>query len=344
MTGPLPAGAVPGLAEKIAFLTRADAYPGLPAAVEVIHTHMACVFLVDHHAYKLKKPVRTDFLDFSTVEARRRDCEEEVRLNRRLAPDVYLGTVPLTTAAGGGLELGGSGPAVDWLVRMRRLPADAMLDRAIRAGTVTGQDVRRFASALSAFYRDCEPVEIGKARYRARFAREIAANRAALLDARYGLPAGEVKALFDAQTEFLSARGALLDARVQARRIVEGHGDLRPEHIALGEAPVFIDCLEFNRDWRLVDPVDELAYLAMECEVMGAAWVGDVALATWCELSGDRPPQALVAFYKGYRAGVRAKLAARHLDDHPDAAQRRRWTDRTCAYFGAARRHTAAAT
>jgi uncharacterized protein len=328
------------LAGKIAFLSRPDAYPGQPAAVEVIHTHMSCVFLTDRHAYKLKKPIRTGFLDFSTTEARRHDSEEELRLNRRLAPDVYLDTVPLTLDAQRGLQLGGSGATVDWLVRMRRLPAQRMLDAAIHAKTVTAHEVRRFTSVLSDFYRSCEPVAISEGRYRERFEQEIESNHRELSVPRYGMALEKLAAVFPAQLEFLRAQAALLDARVRGSRIVEGHGDLRPEHVFLGEPPVFIDCLEFNPDWRLVDPVDEFAYLAMECEHAGAAWIGDLALATYSEVTKDDAPRPLIRFYKAYRAGLRAKLAAWHLNDHPDEAERKKWTARAASYLELARRYS----
>ena len=129
------------LREKVAHLSRPESYPEETAAVEVVQTHMSCVFLTDRHAWKLKKPVRHDFLDFSTLEARRADCEEELRLNRRLARDVYLEIVPLTFTSDGALRLGGDGEVMEWLVKMRRLPAQLMLDHAIRHGNVARHDV-----------------------------------------------------------------------------------------------------------------------------------------------------------------------------------------------------------
>ena len=338
-SSPDSAGRAPDLAGKIAFLSRPGTYPGQQAAVDVIHTHMSCVFLTGRHAYKLKKPVRTGFLDFSTVAARRHYCEEELRLNRRLAPDVYLDVVPLTVAAGGALQLGGGGETVDWLVRMRRLPAHRMLDAAIRAGTVTADEVRRFTNVLSDFYLSRDPAPISETRYREGYAREITANQRELSVARYGMGSGQLDAIFPVQLRFLRSRAGLLDERVRGRRIIEGHGDLRPEHVYLGDEPVFIDCLEFNPGWRLVDPADEIAYLAMECEEAGAGWVGNLALATYCERTGDHPPAALVHFYKSYRAGVRAKLAAWHLNDHPDATQRQRWIARAGSYLELAQRY-----
>ena len=113
---------------KLAFLAQRAAYSDRPCRVECIETHMAWVFLTDRHAFKLKKPVRYEFLDFSTVEARRQDCAREIELNRRLAADVYLESVPLSVGADGLLQLGGDGEIVDWLVKMRRLPRERMLD------------------------------------------------------------------------------------------------------------------------------------------------------------------------------------------------------------------------
>lgn len=125
---PLPQIGSMDLQAKVACLSRPEIYPERPAAVEVVQTHMSFVFLTGSYAYKLKKPVRYHFLDFSTLEARYRDCQEEVRLNRRLARDVYLGVVPLTLAPQGGLRLGGDGEPVEWLVQMRQLPKRLMLE------------------------------------------------------------------------------------------------------------------------------------------------------------------------------------------------------------------------
>ncbi|HSK39559.1 MAG TPA: hypothetical protein VK943_07310, partial [Arenibaculum sp.] len=116
------------LTAKVAFLRRATSYPDRPARVDVVETHMSWVFLTDRHVYKLKKPARSPVLDFSTVDAREANCEAEIRLNRRLAPRVYLGVVPLVVLDGGTLALAGPGRPVDWLVRMLRLPMRHRLD------------------------------------------------------------------------------------------------------------------------------------------------------------------------------------------------------------------------
>ncbi len=154
----------PELAGKVAFLARPQSYAEPTQRVDTIETHMSWVFLTDRHAWKLKKPVRQSYLDFSTEAARRHYCAEEVRLNRRLTDDVYLETVPLTVDADGKLRLGPRGGVVDWLVKMRRLPAERMLDRMIRSGSVQVDDVRRIVGTLCRFYRDCRAVRHGPAR------------------------------------------------------------------------------------------------------------------------------------------------------------------------------------
>jgi len=329
------------LRAKVAFLSAPGSYPEKPAAVEVVQTHMSCVFLTDRHAYKLKKPVRYDFLDFSTLEARRVDCEEELRLNRRLARDVYIDVVPLALTRDGGLAVGGDGKIVDWLVKMRRLPPQRMLDRAIRDGSVARDDVRRLGLVLADFYRRSEPVAMEPGEYRGRFQSDIFANQRALAAPEYGLSPALIQSVTAGLLARLEKESSLMDRRVAERRIVEGHGDLRPEHVYLGPEPLIIDCLEFNVSWRMLDPADELAYLAMECESAGAPWIGEVVMDTYREATGDDPPARLVEFYKGFRAAVRAKLAAWHLKDHLDPADQGKWIARAGRYLELANRHAA---
>jgi len=331
-----------GLRAKVSYLSDPASYPERPTAVELVQTHMSCVFLTDRHAWKLKKPVRYPFLDFSTREARRIDCEEELRLNRRLAADVYLEVVPLALAPGGGFALGGGGEAADWLVKMRRLPRRLMLDQALREGGVERADVTALIRALVDFYRGAEPVPIDPARYRLRFESGIREGYRELACGGYGLPAQAIAAAEAGALAALERETVALERRARERRIVEGHGDLRPEHVCLGAQPLVIDCLEFNRDWRVLDPADELAYLALECVHAGAAWIGDVALASYREQAADPVPAGLLAFYQAYRAGIRARLCAWHLHDHPDPADQGRWIARAQRYLDLAQRRACA--
>lgn len=329
----LPKAAVEvGLADKVAFLSSPASYREETNAVEALETHMSSVFLTDRHAWKLKKPVRYSFLDFSTIEARRLNCAAEVRLNSRLAPDVYLGTVALIQHPDGSLTLNGDskGKTVDWLVKMRRLRAEQSLTQVIARGAVTDADIRQVATRMAAFYRMVEPIAISKEAYRGRFEQEIESCCRELGRPEFGLPGALVNHLADALLNSLHKQDGVLDARVG--HVVEGHGDLRPEHVYLNDPPVVIDCLEFNRDFRMIDPADELAYLAMECDRFGATAIDGWLFAAYRDESGDVPPRSLIEFYKCARAFLRAKLAIWHLDE-PAVSDRSKWFRQSLQYL-----------
>lgn len=338
LQGSTPSTQAASLEAKLGLLGRPDAYPEPTVRVEAVETHMSWVFLTDTHAYKLKKPVRYDYLDFSTPEARRLDCEEELRLNRRLAPDCYLGVVPLVLDAAGRLSLDGAGETVDWLVRMRRLPADRMLDRLLRTGAVEQPEITRLARRLARFYAALPAEPLAPEAYRQTLAGRIEDNLRELASPEFGLPREVPVELARAQWHFLQQHAALFDQRVQAGRVVEGHGDLRPEHVCLLAEPVVIDCLEFNREFRVLDTADELGYLAMECERLQAPHVARWLLDAYGEASGDTPPAALLHFYQSCRATLRAKLALWHLRDdgrHPPG----KWLATAREYLELAQRH-----
>lgn len=338
MAGEVEQRAAPSLADKVAFLKQPGSYPAPTLGVEAVETHISWVFLTDAFAYKLKKPVRYEYLDFSTPEARRLDCEEELRLNRRLAAEVYLAVAPLMLGSDGSLNLRGQGRPLDWLVQMRRLPAERMLDALIRRRAVTEGEVRGLAHKLAAFYAGSAQERMSAEAYRQRLAGEIAKNLEELSRPEFRLPTQRLSRIAEAQSAFLQRQPALLDARVAQGRIVEGHGDLRPEHVCLTPEPVVIDCLEFKRDFRILDPLDELGYLALECERLGMPEIGPWLLTAYGEASGDRWPAPLLHFYQSCRASLRAKLAIWHLLDdgrHPPE----KWIRAAHEYLDLAERH-----
>lgn len=316
---------------KVDFLRRRDAYEERPRSVEAIETHMSWVFLTDRRAYKLKKPIRYDVLDFSTLWRRRRSCVREVRLNRRLAPDVYRGIVPLSLAPDGGLRLGGPGGAVDWLVEMRRLPADRMLDRIIGGGGIQRSDVAPAGELLARFYEHAVPAIVDEESYREHLLEGVVDDRDELVKPAYGLPADRVRAVADAQRGYLDDAAEVFDRRIREGRVVEGHGDLRPEHICLDDPPAIFDCLEFSRDLRMLDPADELSFLALECLRLGAPEVGGWFWDAYRDRTDDDPPPDLVSFYGRYRALRRAKIAMWHLRE-PDVDGADRWRERAGWY------------
>ncbi|WP_036256802.1 hypothetical protein [Methylocapsa acidiphila] len=312
------------LEEKVAFLASPASYRPQPPEVATKETHMSWVFLAGDRAYKLKKPVRASFLDFTTLDAREKDCREELRLNRRFAEDVYLGVAPLTRSAAGRLSIDGEGLPIDWLVVMRRLPRDRMLDSAIEAGVVGRIEATSVAERLAEFYKRAEPADIAPDAYVANFLEEHAQNKAVLTAPQFDLDGARVAEILRFVEHMLRDGNELLKARVESRRIVEGHGDLRPEHVCLGDPPMLIDCLEFNRRMRLVDPVDELTYLGLECSLLGADWIAPLLLDVYRERSGDAPSPEIIAFYRAYRACLRARLSLIHILEH-DRRKPEKW-------------------
>ena len=300
---------------KVALLRRPRTYPDRPARVDVIETHMSWVFLTPQHVFKLKKPVHYDYLDFSTLTARKRYCDEEVRLNQRLAPGVYIGVVPLARDSAGNTRVEGPGTVVDWLVKMHRLPAERMLDFLIERHAIELAEVHAVAESLAHFYKSSDPIGLSGGEYLDMYANKIRVNRVGLADPEYELPADLIDAVHDAQDEFVARSPELLERRAAEGRIVEGHGDLRPEHVCLQSPPVIFDRLEFNRAFRIIDTADELAYLAMECERLGAPQLESELFGVYRRITGDHPPPELVRFYKAHRACVRARLAIWHLRD-----------------------------
>jgi aminoglycoside phosphotransferase family enzyme len=320
------------LESKLAFLRQAHSFPDPTNAVEAIETHMSWVFLTDAFAYKLKKPVCYDFLDFRTLAARRFYCSEELRLNRRLAAGVYLDVIALTVSADGQLQIGGDGAPVDFLVKMQRLPSHHMLDHALKEGSACAGDSVRLATLLAHFYQGLPAVSIGMAEYRARLLQNITKNANTLCKPAYGLPIDWVQSICAAQTALVLRNPDLFDQRIRAGRIVEGHGDLRPEHVCLWPQMAIIDCLEFSLVMRQADSADELAFLTLECERLGNAAFGTALLKAYTTISGDVLDPALVHFYQSYRACRRAMLAIRHLDETQFRASSE-WSRRTLHYL-----------
>lgn len=327
------------LEAKVDFLLQPGVYPEPTQKVEAVETHMSWVFLTERFAYKLKKPAKTSFLDFSTLELRKHFCEEEIRLNQRLASAVYLGTVAITRADGE-MAIDGDGPAIEWLVKMHRLQRERMLDQAIRNHSFTHDEIRRLARRLSMFYRQALPVPLSAFDYRRRLEAAAAENFEELRKEGEYLARERVERVHSAQLAFLRSCSRLLEQRVQDGRIIEAHGDLRPEHVFLGADPQIIDCLEFNAELRTLDPADELAFFAVECEMLGAPAIGTTVFDQYRSDSGDDPSQKLVDFYKCYRAALRAKLSIWHLREAQvrDPArwpkQARRYLDLAVEYSG----------
>jgi aminoglycoside phosphotransferase family enzyme/predicted kinase len=327
----------------LAELARPSSYPEPPARVELRTTHISWVFLTEHEVWKVKRPVNLGFLDFSTAERRRHFCEEEVRLNQRLAPNVYLGVVPVRRGSAGHTFVGNA-PIVDHAVKMRRLPDDESAAALVRAGRLEHSHLEHLARRLARFYAEARATPAFGAIATIRGNVE---DNLTLLD-RFVSPHGQLDgaALADvaaAQRRDLLRHAAALEARQTHGHIRDGHGDLRLEHVYFPHdaEPLVIDALEFDERFRCADVALDVAFLAMELEASGRGDLADHFLYRMARATNDYDFYPLLDFYLVYRALVRCKVAALVAADPATPADkaRRKW-DEAARLLALAHRHS----
>lgn len=303
------------LPQLIDALSRPEAYPDAVGAVEVRQTHISVVFLAGECVYKLKKPVAPGFLDFTTLDRRLHFCREEVRLNCRLAPDVYLGVVPVTHTATG-LRFEGGGEAVEWAVKMRRLPNDATLLERLRRGEVTEPLVEALATRLAAFHRAAETNDriaaFGRFDAVARSVRDVFARSERHIGSVLRANVFErIRALAE---EALLRLQSLIVARAARGVTRDCHGDLHLDHVYYfpGVEPpndlVVIDCIEFSESIRCTDPVADSAFVVMDLAFRGRRDLGAAFAGAYFRAAGDDDGRALLPLYTAYRAAVRGMV------------------------------------
>jgi uncharacterized protein len=327
----------------IAGLSHPQAYPHPADRLERLETHISYVLLAGEHAYKLKKPLDLGFLDFSTLERRRRCCEEEVRLNRRLAPGLYLGVVPVTGSLDHpriGTPSRADGPVLEWAVHMRRFPQEALLDR--RA--LTPEMVDLLAERLADFHG-----AIPRASADSPFGTREAVLWPMLeninqVRARIRLPerAGRLERIEAWTRARWLELAPVLDGRREEGRVRECHGDMHRGNIAwVDGAPLIFDALEFNPALRWIDTASELAFLLMDLEEAGEPGSARRLLNRYLELGGDYGALQVLDFYKVYRAMVRAKVLAIRLGQGDLSAAEAGVDREACArYLGLAESYT----
>jgi len=300
-------------------LSQPGAFPeGGP--VEVRETHISVVFLTPQHAWKLLKPVQFDFLDFSTCEARHAECCNEVRLNRRLAPNVYLDVVPVTQPESSPLSeseeeaeqteltVGGSGQPVDWLIKMQRLPDDATLEARIEQGTAGERELETLLDVLVPFFEASERGPgISTSGESSTLRQNVLENVSAFETC--APPTADVTVLRSMQLQYLAAHEALFRERVKQEWIRDGHGDLRAEHVYFTDPPVIVDCIAFNDRFRQADVLDEICFLATDLQRLGRDDLATYLVNRYRQRMDDPAPDSLAGYFQSYRYSVRAKVA-----------------------------------
>jgi uncharacterized protein len=314
------------LARLIEALSAPAAYPFPLDQVKVCQTHISVVFLAGAYAYKIKKPVNLSFLDFTTLAQRRHACDEEVRLNRRLAPEVYLGVVPVTTRGASismDAQTEGAGEIVEWAVKMQRLPDDATLLTRLRRGEVGCELVEALGLKIAGFHASAESGQHVSAF--GRFDVVAANTRENFHQAQSQVGVTVSPAVFErvqALTEAaLQKHRPLIEARAARGVPRDTHGDLHLDHVYLfPDRPppadlVIIDCIEFNDRFRFSDPVADMAFLHMDIAFHGRRDLAGLFADAYFRAAQDEEGRALLPLYSAYRAVIRAKVEGLELGE-----------------------------
>lgn len=294
-----------------------SAYPVQTRTVELIQTHISWLFLTETHVFKLKKPVNFGFLDFSTLDRRRFYCHEEIRLNRRLCPDIYEQVIELHETVLGASFVD-DGDVIEYAVMMKRLPADRMLDRLVDDDAVSVEDIKRVARKICNFHSnvDTSPyisnfgsLEQIRANWRENFEQALPFQTSTL-------PRDIFATIRSYVDTFTDTHKALFTERIKNGYIRECDGDIHLGNICLlGNKTYIFDCIEFNERFRFSDTAADIAFFLMDLDFHRRPDLAEAALSTYIETSGDDGLTKLIIFYKVYRAFVRGKVESLQSQD-----------------------------
>jgi len=308
---------MPQLPEMVQALLDPKAYPETPPqAIELVQTQMSFVLLTDDYVYKVKKPVNLGYLDYTTLDRRHFYCQREVELNRRLCPDVYLGVIPISRGSSG-ILVGGQGKVIEYAVKMRRLPQQAMMNVLLANNQVSLPMVTNVAHKLVEFHQRAETnanisafgdLEAITKNTQENFTQTEKYIGSTISQEKY-------QHIKDYTDSFIDKNASLFHKRIVDGRIRDCHGDLHAAHICFTNGICIYDCIEFNDRFRYCDVASEVAFLAMDLDYYGRADLSRSFVNAYVAQSRDEELLRLLNFYKCYRAYVRGKVESFKLDD-----------------------------
>lgn len=277
---------------------------------ELIETHISWVIIVRDLVYKIKKPVKYSFLDFSTLEKRKYFCEREVVLNRRLTEGIYIAVVPIKTDGEHWIINGTDGIVADYAVCMRRMDPSRRMDLLLSNNGVCDADILQLTRRLSRFHENADVVRKPHGPDMQELFNDLESQAAYL--AAY-IPRGRerIAKAMDISNDFLACNKGLMNARRQTGCYRDGHGDLHSRNIFLLDQPQVFDCIEFNDDFRRIDILNDIAFLGMDLDASGHHRLSGLLFDTWAahtEHIAGKPDNSLYVYYKAYRANIRAKV------------------------------------
>ncbi len=324
-------------------LRHAPEWPEDELPIEMKQTHISVLLMSRNYVIKLKKPVDFGFLDYTTLNKRLKACEDEIRLNRRLCAETYIGLGGITDLDGRIRLSGRTGKIVDYCVWMKRLPEDRMLDRMVANGAITEAIIDHVAARLCEFHRTArrgpEIARWGSLDEIRHNWEENFVQTEPFIGRAIGAPIYE--AIRSWVNEEIESKAELFERRAREGRIVDGHGDVRCESVCVMDGAICIyDCIEFNDRFRCGDVASEAAFLAMDLDARGRPDLGYFFTEAYQRRTGDEDFFALLPFYRCYRAYVRGKVLSFRLDEAEFSAQEREEAaTRAKNFFDLARRY-----
>jgi len=322
-------------------LLNPEIYPDRPPLIRFIETHISLLFLTGNHVYKLKKPVDFGFLDFTSLEKRKFFCEQEVKLNRRLSPTIYLGVIRITKE-GDRILLEEKGEPVEYAVKMKQIPEEKLMDKLLERRQVTPKMIEAVSEKLVQFYFAAETNDHIKSFAKPDRVKQDTDENFEQTE-RYidvAIPREVYEEVKNKTNEFLKTNGKIFLQRIASDRIRDCHGDLRLEHIFWGEEISIFDCIEFNQRFRYTDVAADIAFLAMDLDYHGREDLSDHLMGAYVGESGDHELMGVLDFYKCYRAYVRGKVESFRLDDpNIPEKEKKEALKRAQKYFSLAHRY-----
>ncbi len=291
-------------------LQQTAAYPHPVAGVKLVQTHISYVLLAGDFVYKIKKPVNFGFLDFTSLDKRRHFCEEELRLNRRLCPSLYLEVLPITQEEGTEIRVNGTGTIIEYCVKMARMPEERMMANVIKRGELTAVMLDGIVDLLVPFYEQAAGGDEIRAFGSAQGVSVNVLENFEQTQGFIGCPAlsqGQFEQISAYSKAFLT-REDLFQARIEAGKVRDCHGDLYSANICLAERIFIYDCIEFNQRFRYCDVASDIAFLAMDLDFHGLEGLSRHFIDTFSQRSADPGIATMLNFYKCYRAYVRGKI------------------------------------
>ncbi len=322
-------------------LLKPEIYPDHPRAVKFIETHISLLFLTGNYVYKVKKPVDFGFLDFTTLEKRKFFCEQEVKLNRRLSPTVYLGVVTIAKE-GNRIVLDGKGELVEYAVKMRQIPEELLMDKLLEKKQVTPKMIEAISEKLVKFYFAAETNDLIKSFAKPERVKQDTDENFEQTRKYIGMtiPWEVYEEVKNRTDDFFRTKENIFHQRIAADRTRDCHGDLRLEHIFWEDEISIFDCIEFNERFRYTDVAADIAFLAMDLDYHGRQDLSAHLIDTFVGGSGDHGLMEVLDFYKCYRAYVRGKVESFRLDDpHIPEAEKKEALKRAQKYFDLAHRY-----